>query len=127
MSLFWFLIHSLEWVWCMLMPIIGSLHLLSKRYEESNSSKDYLFRHWCCYWIIYTLLRVLFSFICFFIPSFLSFLYILRILALAIVAFPKFKAAEKITDIALNNTKGFPKLKKTCFDVIGNIVNLDEE
>ncbi len=86
MSFLGILLELIELFWCTLMPIIGSLHLISPKYNQENSDKLYLLRHWCFYWMIFVVLNV-FSGYLVIIPSAIR--VFLRIALLSLMASPK--------------------------------------
>lgn len=90
------LIGFVEFIWCIVMPIIGSLHLISSKYKEDNKNKSGLLQHWCYYWVAYFMLRVLFGFLSFLPASITSILCILRVASLSLMASPKLNLTTAI-------------------------------
>ena len=86
MSLVGLLLTSIEFFWCTIMPIIGSLHLISATYKEDNSRKVELLRHWLFYWMVYMVANMLSGFLIILPTAINTFL---RVVTLAMLASPK--------------------------------------
>ena len=114
MSFIVILLMIFEWVWCVLMPIIGSIHLVSSRYHQENANKDGLFKHWCYYWIIYFILRIICSVLNIFLYKLEILFYALRILILCVIVTPKTHLTETITEKILSKSDTIKKMKDEC-------------
>ena len=80
---------AIELIWCFLVPVIGSLYLISSKYHSKNEDKTILWKHWVYFWISFIMLKLSFSMISF-LPGFLlGILNLVRILLLSLMVSPK--------------------------------------
>ena len=114
MNLLVVLLMIFEWVWCLMMPIIGSLYLISTEYERENSSKNKLFSHWCYYWIIYVVLRIVTKILSIFLFQFDILFYALRVIILCVIVTPGLDLSTNISEKVLNRSEDFNKIKNAC-------------
>lgn len=105
MAILCLLSGAIEILWCVIMPVIGSLYLISEKHKEENKEKTELLKHWCNYWIGYFLLKLVCGFLCF-LPIIGGTLCLLRVALLSVMASPKLGVTNKIADF-LQNKAGF--------------------
>ena len=65
MGFVWIVLKIVEYLWCIVMPVCGSLHLISSKYKEENKSKHDLLKHWCIYWMAFAVLHFACGFLIF--------------------------------------------------------------
>jgi len=80
------LLGMIDLLWCTLMPVLGSLHLISSKYAQDIPGKTTLLKHWVFYWICFIILNQ-FSGYLIIIPHAIR--VFLRIATLAVLASPK--------------------------------------
>ena len=95
MSFISFVLKLVEFVWCFVMPVLGSLHLISSKYRQENTNKADLLRHWCLYWMAFVILN-LFSMYLPLVPS--ALINILRLAVLSVLATPKLQITLSLLD-----------------------------
>ncbi len=115
MSFLGVVLSLVELVWCFVMPILGSLHLISSKYAQENSSKSDLLKHWCFYWMAFVLLQVFSGFIVI-LPDFL--IKVLRVGVLAAMASPKFGVTLHIYEEFKNHADHLIEIKTIVFAYI---------
>ena len=118
MNFFIVLLMIFEWVWCVMMPIIGSLYLVSKKYQQENTPKSGLFHHWCYYWIIYVVLRVVTKILSIFLFKFNTLFYVLRVIVLCVIVTPSLDLTTNISEKVLSRSEDFNKIKDTCVKML---------
>ncbi len=117
----------IEWTWCILMPVIGSLHLISKKYQSENADKRDLFKHWCYYWIAFFVLRVAFQFLSFLPSAITSILCILRVSALSVMASPKLGITTGVFESILSRTSSLSDLKDMIINMAVSRISGEKE
>jgi len=116
------LLGAVECVWCVLMPVIGSLHLISAKYKEENKAKSGLLQHWCYYWIAYFTLKVLCGFLSFLPGGITGILCAVRILLLGVMASPRLNLTTSVFEHIQSRTSMLGGIRDTAVNfVVGKI------
>ncbi len=112
------LLGAVECVWCVLMPVVGSLHLISAKYKEENKNKPALLQHWCYYWIAYFTLKVLCGFLSFLPGGITGILCAARIIALSAMASPKLNFTTAIFEQIQSRTSTLGSIRNTVIELV---------
>ena len=108
---------AIELLWCVLMPVMGSLYLISNKHKEENEKKQELLKHWCNYWIAYFVLKLCCSFLCI-LPIVGGILCCLRVALLSVMATPKLGLTNKIADFVQNKAGFLADIKIWAMNMI---------
>ena len=130
MKLLWFLLGLIDWLWCFLMPLIGTLHLVSEKYRKHNKDKAHLFTHWCHYWILFVFCNVIIGFVSLFISRLGILLTILRIVAMSVVVNPRFSLLSDVTEKIKDNAGDLTEIKENCLNnirILGRLIRKYKE
>ncbi len=127
MGLFCVLLHVVNFLWCMLMPLVGTLHLISPMFKEENRGKWQLMRHWCHYWLAFAAFHLVFSFLDFLPTKVMTFLYIVRIILLGVMATPVLPVTSMIFEFLQNNGARVLSLKDWVFNYVQELLGLKEK
>eukprot|EP00826_Nyctotherus_ovalis_P054455 TRINITY_DN712_c0_g1_i20.p1 TRINITY_DN712_c0_g1~~TRINITY_DN712_c0_g1_i20.p1 ORF type:complete len:182 (-),score=33.25 TRINITY_DN712_c0_g1_i20:64-564(-) len=122
MGLFIALLMVFEWVWCVLMPIVGSLYLIARKYHQENAPKENLFRHWCYYWIIYFVLRLVARILDIFLFKLSIIFYIIRVIILCVIVTPRLDLTTNITEKVLGRSDELSKFRDKCIAIFNKKV-----
>ena len=127
MNFFSIILFLVDWIWCLIIPLLGSLHLVSMKYNKENTDKSHLFCHWCYYWIIYAIIGVLFGFVCFFISRLEGLMYLLRILILSVIVNPQFGFLSIIVEKSKNSIGDFSEIKEKAANKLVGFITKDKK
>jgi len=130
MKFLWFLLCLIDWLWCFLMPLIGTLHLVSGKYRKNNKDKSHLFAHWCHYWILFVFCNVIIGFVSFFISRLGTLPTILRIVVMSVVVNPKFNLLSDVTEKIKDNAGDLTEIKENCLNnirILGRLIRKYKE
>ena len=103
MGLVAFLLFLVNYLWCVAMPLIGTLHLISSMYKEENKGKSALMRHWCYYWLTFAAFHLALDLFNFLPAKVMTIMYIIRVLLLSVMATPVLPVTSAIFDFLQRN------------------------
>eukprot|EP00826_Nyctotherus_ovalis_P054458 TRINITY_DN712_c0_g1_i4.p1 TRINITY_DN712_c0_g1~~TRINITY_DN712_c0_g1_i4.p1 ORF type:complete len:132 (+),score=49.12 TRINITY_DN712_c0_g1_i4:84-479(+) len=122
MSFIILLLMIFEWVWCVVMPIVGSLYLVSRKYHQENAPKENLFRHWCYYWIIYFVLRLGARVLNIFLYKLEIMFYVMRVIILCVLVTPKLDLTTNVAEQVLSRSGDLDRYRKAFVKMISQKV-----
>eukprot|EP00831_Metopus_contortus_P027500 TRINITY_DN2309_c0_g1_i5.p2 TRINITY_DN2309_c0_g1~~TRINITY_DN2309_c0_g1_i5.p2 ORF type:complete len:156 (-),score=25.46 TRINITY_DN2309_c0_g1_i5:224-691(-) len=112
------ILRLIELLWCVVMPICGSLHLISLKYAEENRSKQDLFKHWCYYWIFFVSFAVLTGSLYFLPCTINKFMTFIRIGALSFLATPVHGYTISLFELILSKSEKMIHIKNIAVDFV---------
>lgn len=121
------LFGAVEFVWCILMPVIGSLHLISSKYKEENKNKSGLLQHWCYYWIAYFTLKVVCGLLSFLPGGITGIICAIRILLLGVMASPKLNMTKSVFEHIQSRTSMLGNIRDTAVDFVAGKIRGDKK
>ena len=127
MGLICIVIGLVEWIWCILMPIVGSLYFISSKNKDVNAEKTELFKHWCYYWVAYFVLNMLFGCLCFLPNMFSCFLHSLRVIALTLLASPKLNLTIGTFEYIFSKAGFLTGIKDTMMDLVVGLMGVNKK
>ena len=118
MSFLGLILMIIEFVWCIAMPICGTLHLISSKYEQENKNKQNIMRHWCYYWICFILLGAISSFLSFLPSRLFGILSFVKVALLSVMATPRLQLPLTVFEFIQGKAAVFLSLKDTIVGFI---------
>eukprot|EP00826_Nyctotherus_ovalis_P031709 TRINITY_DN2540_c0_g1_i1.p1 TRINITY_DN2540_c0_g1~~TRINITY_DN2540_c0_g1_i1.p1 ORF type:complete len:131 (+),score=51.27 TRINITY_DN2540_c0_g1_i1:130-522(+) len=120
------LLALVDWVWCFVMPLIGTLHLVSRKYHKENMNKTSLFSHWCYYWILYVFLNIAIAFVTFFIGKLGGLLSLLRVAVLSVMVIPKLQLTKTVSEKIVDNSGNFAEIKEKYVNKLVGLITKEK-
>ena len=127
MALFCVLLHVVNLLWCIVMPLVGTLHLISPMFKEENRGKWQLMRHWCHYWIAFTACHLIFSFLEFLPTKLMTFLQIVRLLLLGAMATPALPVTSKVFEFLHSSGSSIISFKDWIYNWVLELLGVKEK